>query len=228
MRTTAAWWKFALALLTLPGVAASQSSHKTRSLVINGHSGDAIIYQIDGKSFVDLETLVRIGNGSISFSGDQVVLSLPAADSAVGTAVASRADTPGLSSDFMRDSVQTLAVIKDWTNTLAYAAQHGVPGDGSRVVLFHDRGAEALRLATVSATSDSDHSALQLLTDHFNNVSAWSDKLVRERRSMDTGKYSMSQNALSGDENYQKISKCTKFLGTMLPSGQFQDEYSCH
>lgn len=228
MRTTAAWWKFALALLTLPGVAASQSNHKTRSLVINGHTGDAIIYQIDGKSFVDLETLVRIGNGSISFSGDQVVLSLPAADSGAVTTEAPRANNPGLSTDFMRASVQTLAVIKDWTNTLVYAAQHGVPGDGSRVVVFHDRGAEALRLATVSATSDADQSALQLLTNHFNNVSAWSDKLVGERRSMDTGKYSMSQNALSSDETYQRISKCAKFLGTMLPSGHFQDEYSCH
>jgi hypothetical protein len=228
MRRTALWSKLALAVIVLSSFAVSQTSHKTRSLVINGHAGDAVIYQIDGKSFVDLEALIRIGNGSISFNGEQLVLSLPAGNVAAATTEAAHADSPGLSPDFMREAVQTLAVIKDWTDTLVYAAQNGVPGDGARLVVFHERSAGALRLAKVSATSESDQSALQLLTNHFNNVSAWSDKLVAERRSMDTGKYSMSQTALSGDEHFQKISKCNKFLGTMLPSGHYQDDYSCH
>lgn len=226
---SSAWWRFAFAFLILLGVAVSQSSHKTRTLVINGHRGDAIIYQIDGKSFVDLETLVRVANGSMSFQNEQIVLTLPTASEGTPSAPDNlHAASPGLSPDFMREAVQTLATMKDWTNTLAYAASKGVPGDGSRLVVFHDRAGEALRLSKVAASSSADQSALLLLTNEFNSVSTWNDKLIHERKSMDTGKYSMSENALSTDQNYQKIIACGKFLGIMIPSGQFQDDYSCH
>jgi hypothetical protein len=221
------WWTLACAMLILTGIAVSQSGHKSQPLSINGHSGQAIIYQIDGKSYVDLETLVRIANGSMSFKGDQIILSFPGADVASSGHDAGTSNSPGLSTDFMRNAVQTLGVLKDWTNTLTYAAQRGVPGDGSRLVVFHDRAGEALRLTRVAASSDADQNALQLLTNHFNTVSAWSDKLVGERKSMDTGKYSISPDALKNDETYKKISACTQFLGAMLPSGTFHDDYSC-
>jgi hypothetical protein len=235
MRSSSTFWKFALTPLIILGVGLSQSSHKSRSVVVNGHTGEAVIYQIDGKSFMDLESLVRIGNGSMSFRGEQIVLTFQTVDNAhdsgrVSTAVATEtphSNNPGLTPDFMRAAVQTISALKDWTDKLAFAAQRGVPGDGSRVVLFHDRAAEALRLTKVAAASDSDQNALTLLTNHFNTVSGWSDKLVGERRSMDTGKYSMSEDAFRGDATYQKISNCNKFLSSMLPSGQFHDDGSC-
>jgi hypothetical protein len=74
------WWTFPCALLILLGVAASQSSHSTRTLSINGHTGNVTIYRINGRSYVDLESLVRTGNGSMSFKGDQIVLSFPGRD----------------------------------------------------------------------------------------------------------------------------------------------------
>jgi len=223
MRRNTFVWKLTITSLLLLGVAISQSSKGTRTISVNGHIGDAMVYNIDGKMFVSLESLVRVGNGSMSFQGDQITLSFPNADSQAQTQ-----NNSGLSPDFMRSSIQTLAVLKDWTNVLAYGLQHGVPGDGSRMVVFHDKAAEALRLANVSASTDQDHSAYQLLSSEFNNVSHWSDQMVKARRNMDTGQYSMTQNALSQDSAYQKISTCMQFLNTMLPSGQFQDNYSCH
>jgi hypothetical protein len=223
----AMWWTLVYALLILPGNAVSQSGHKTQTLLINGHSGEAIIYQIDGKSYVDLESLVRIANGSMSFKGDQIILSLPNAEQSSSSSSSGSSNGSGLSVDFMRTSVQALAILKDWTSTLAYAIQRGVPGDGSRLVVFHNRAAEALRLTQVAASSDADQNALQLLRNHFNTVSGWSDKLVSERKSMDTGKYSISPDALKNDETYKKISACAQFLSTMLPSGTFHDDYSC-
>jgi len=223
------WWRFALAFLILLGVAASQSNHRSRLLVINGHSGDAIIYEIDGKSFVDLESLVRIANGSISFHNLEIHLTLPPTSETTSPLPdTSHSTHAGLSSEFMREAVQALTAMKDWTNTLAYAATRGVPGDGSRLVVFHDRAAEAIRLTKVAASSNDDQSALLLLTSEFNTVGGWNDKLIRERKSMDTGKYSMSENALSADHTYQKITDCGKFLNTMIPSGRFQDDYVCH
>ena len=226
MRKNSLWWTFPCALLILLGVGASQSSHSTRSLSINGHTGEAIIYQIDGKSYIDLESLVRIANGSMSFRGDQITLHFPGDDVSSAAPISNHGNT-ALSPQFMTSAVQTIAVLKDWTNTLAYAVQKGVPGDGSRLVVFHDRASQALHLTKVAASTDSDQNALHLLTNQFNTVNAWNDKLVAERKRMDTAKYSVSEDALKNDETYQKITACTKFLSTMIPGGTFHDEYSC-
>ena len=219
--------RLVITLMALSGISLTQTSQKTRSLVINGHTGDATIYEIDGKSFVELESLIRIANGSMSFRGTQIVLTFPAADSAVAPLDSSR-PASGLSGDFMRTSVQCLSILREWTGILAYAAQHGTPGDGSRIALIQGRANEALRLTKVAASSNDDQSALQLVTNQFNNVKSWSDKLISERKNMNTGKYSMTENAMSQDETYQKINTCAKFLDTMLPGGHFQDDSSCH
>jgi len=217
-----------LGLATIPfiltGIVVAQSEYQQKTLVVNGHSGDAMVYTIDGKSYVDLESLARISNGSLSFNGGRIILTVP------GEAQARPADqaTSGLSDGFVRAALQDVATIKEWSNTLAYAVQRGVPGDGSRLVTFHDRAADQLRLAKVAAANDSDQSALRLLTNHFNLMNSWNDKLVGERRRMDTGKYSIDPNALANDETYQKITGCSKFLNTMLASGHFQDDRSCN
>jgi hypothetical protein len=218
---------FAALLLTLSGVAAAQDAYHERTLVVNGHTGTAMVYQIGGKAYVDLETLARIGNGSIGFSGDKIIVTLSANDSG-GAHPSDHVAAPGMSTDFMNAALQDLSILKEWSSALAYAIQRGVPGDGSRLVAFHDRAAHQLGLAKVAASNESDESALRLLTNHFNAVSSWSDKLVAERKSMSTGKYSMTPNALANDETYQKITGCAKFLGTMLPSGQFQDNRVCN
>lgn len=216
--------------LFLAGAAATQTIHRSRSVIVNGHDGKATIYEIDGKSFVDLETLVRISNGSLAYEKDRIVVIIPPAPGGPATSVEGipHASAAGLSPEFMRSAVQELSIIKDWTTVMAYAVQRGVPGDGARLQLFRDRATEGVHLAKVAAHTNSDHSALTLLMNQFDAVSAWTDRLVRERRSMDTGKYSLSENAIAADEQYQKIASCTTFLGTMLTSGSFQDDYACH
>jgi hypothetical protein len=215
------------AILMLTGVAAAQDAYKERTLVVNGHTGTAMVYQIGGKAYVDLETLARIGNGSIGFSGDKIIITLSANDS-VGAHPSDHAAAPGMSTNFMNAALQDLSILKEWSSALAYGIQRGIPGDGSRLVVFHDRAAHQLSLAKVAASNESDEDALRLLTNHFNVVSGWSDKLVAERKAMNTGKYSITPNALANDETYQKITGCSKFLSTMLPSGQFQDNRVCN
>jgi len=210
--------------MALLPAAVAQSELQTRTLVVNGQSGTAVIYRIHNQSFVDLESLARIGNGSVSFQGDQIILTFPAPATPVSTS------TPvdqGMTRAFMSAAVQDLALIKDWHTTMAHAVQRGVPGDGSRLVVFHDRAAEGLRLATVDASSHSDQEALQLLTNHFNQVDHWKRKLVDARKSMSTANYSLTPDALEKDPEYQKIVSCGQFLGTMLAGGQYQDSASC-
>jgi len=213
----------AVVSLMLTGVIAAQDAFHEKTLVVNGHTGTAMVYTISGKAYVDLETLARIGNGSIGFSGDKIIVTLNA-----DAHSSHQKPATGMSNDFMRAALQDLSVLKEWSTTLAHAIQRGVPGDGSRLVVFHDRAADGLRLAKVAASNQSDEDALRLLTNQFNTVSRWNDKLVAERKSMSTGKYSMNPNALANDETYQKITGCAKFLGTMLPSGQFHDDRACN
>jgi hypothetical protein len=222
-------WSSSLIVTMMLATLAAAQSQQRQTVVINGHSGEIIVYQISGKSFVDLETLVRIANGSVSFQQNQIVLTFPSAQP-VNSSTPSAPSPPvasGMTDDFMKAALQTLSVTTDWTNTLAYAAQHGVPGDGSRLVVFHGRASEALRLSQVAASSNSDQEALQLLTNHVNAVQSWNDTLVSQRKSMDTGQYSMTPNSMQNDPAYQKITACSKFLSSMLPSGQFQDNGSC-
>jgi len=219
-------WIVATAIATLLTFAFPQSELQTRTLIINGQSGQATIYRINNQSFIDLESLARIGNGSVSFRGDQIILSLPG--SAPTDVHASAPANEGMTRAFMGSAVQDLALIKDWHTKMAYVIERGVPGDGSRVVLLHDRAAEGLRLAQVDASSHSDQQALQLLTNHFNQVDRWKRKLIDERRSMSTANYSMTENALQKDSEYQKIVSCGQFLSTMLSGGQYHDNASCH
>jgi hypothetical protein len=229
MRRNSTWGSSLIVTLILATLAAAQSQQR-QTVVINGHSGEIIVYQISGKAFVDLESLVRIANGSVSFQQNQIVLTFPSGQpvSSVAAPTPPQPVATGMTDDFMKAALQTLSVTTDWTNTLAYAAQHGVPGDGSRLVVFHGRATEALRLSQVAASSNQDQEAFQLLTNHVNAVQSWNDTLVSQRKSMDTGQYSMTPNSMQNDPAYQKITACSKFLSSMLPSGQFQDNGSCH
>jgi hypothetical protein len=230
MRRTLIYYTGLILSLIISSLAAAQTGEQRRVMIINGHNGEIIVYQIDGRSFVDLESLVRVANGSISFQGNQIVLTIPAAQQAnsAESTVNAPPTNAGMSDTFMKAALQTLAVTRDWTNTLAYAAQHGVPGDGSRLFTFRDRASEALHLTQVAASTQSDQNALQLLTNQVNAVQTWNNTLVAQRKSMNTGQYSMTPNAMQNDPTYQKITACSTFLSTMLPSGQFQDDGSCH
>ena len=141
--------------LIAAGIAApqSQSKYEQRTLEINGHTGQAMVYEIDGKSYVDLESLARIANGSLSFRGGSIILHLPAAGAASSQAH-EHPSSPGMTNDFMKASLQVLATLKEWTHTLADEIQRGVPGSGSHLADFHKRAADQLRVATVDVKND--------------------------------------------------------------------------
>src|SRR5580700_10571871 len=64
-------------LLIVPGLARAQAVEQSRTLTVNGQSGPIKIMEIDGRSYVDLESLARIANGTVGFSGSQITLTLP-------------------------------------------------------------------------------------------------------------------------------------------------------
>jgi hypothetical protein len=208
------------------GIAAAQAqdNHGQRTLEVNGHTGQAIVYQISGKSYVDLESLARIANGSLSFRGGDIILHLPAADAASHE----QPSTPGMTNDFMKASLQVLTSLNDWTHTLSHELQRGLASHPSEHAALRNKAADQLRVATIDAANESDEHALRLLTLHFNQVDNWNNKLAAERKKLDMGKYYSNPNVLAGDESYQMITSCENFLATMLPSGHFQESHVCN
>lgn len=118
--------------------------------------------------------------------------------------------------------------MREWASTLAYAIQNGYPITEVWAAQSREQAAHDLSLAAAAASNESDRNALQLLTNEFEAVREWSNKLVQERKAMDTAKYAISDNALREDPTSQKIITCGHFLATMLGSGSFKDDPSCH
>jgi hypothetical protein len=66
-----------VALLVLPGLAWSQDAQQNLTLIVTGQPGQAPIVQMNGKSYVDIDALARLTNSSLSFKGNQVILTPP-------------------------------------------------------------------------------------------------------------------------------------------------------
>src|SRR6202171_2753716 len=79
-------------VLALAGVLFAQSA-SNKILVVNGKSAGPAVRQIDGRSYVDIETLAQVTNGVVTIERHRIVLTLPASDS-VAAASAAPASAP--------------------------------------------------------------------------------------------------------------------------------------
>lgn len=217
-------------LLLASGIALPQAHPETRSIVINGHAGQAQVVEINGRAYVDLAMLAQISSGSVQFKEKGIILTLPVThpDSTPTVAPPTPADDSGLSRDFMRAGIEGFATMREWASTMAYAIQNNYHVTDNWAANYREDAANKLKLASAAAVTEGDRNALQLLMHEFDAVRQWSDKLVQERKSMDTAKYTVSPSALRDDPLSQKITSCGRFLASMLGSGTFQDNPSCH
>ena len=223
----------AVALL-LPVVVSAQNQQKSRILVIEGGSGHASVRELDGRAYVDIEGLTQITRGSLRYSADTIILTLPTSSGSSSTGMTSTeqpshpVDDSDLSSAFMRAGIEEIATLREWGSTLAYAIQNNYGVTEGWAAKYRDQAAHNLELASAAATTNGDRNATQLLTKEFEAVRDWSNRLVQEKKTMDTAKYALSPNALREDPQSQKIINCGRFLAQMLGSGKFTDDASCH
>ncbi len=201
-------WIAVTILILFSGLAPAQNKIEKRTLVLNGHTGEITIFMVDGTPFVNARTLVEIGNGNVAFNATTIVLnfrnteacsphgrplSMPAPNVSELEPPPQQPVSSALSVDFMSAAIQELSILKEWRSYMAYGITKGVPGDGSRMVLNQNQATEALHLARVAASTDADRSAYELLRTAFDNVNQWYKSLVEGRKSMNTAKYSMSE-----------------------------------
>jgi hypothetical protein len=55
--------------LALPTLALSQIARQTHTLIVNGHSGETAVFEMEGRSYVEIQELARQVNGSYALTG---------------------------------------------------------------------------------------------------------------------------------------------------------------
>ena len=69
-------------VLALAGILFAQSTPtKNKILVVNGKNAGPVVRQIDGRSYVDIETLAQVTNGAVTIERHRIVVTIPASDS---------------------------------------------------------------------------------------------------------------------------------------------------
>jgi hypothetical protein len=157
-------------LFIVPGLALTQTVQQSRTLIVNGQSGQVKVMAIDGRSYVDLESLAHIANGTLGFSGKQITLTLPS--SAAGTAFVAAPPSPpansGFSKEFLRAGIEEMALIREWRSALVNSIENNYPIQEDWVESYRGRASTSLGLASVAASTDSDRRCLgkaNLVTD---------------------------------------------------------------
>jgi hypothetical protein len=219
-------WLILLVLLSVPRLALSQAVEQSRTLIVNGQSGQVKVMKVDGRSYVDLESLARIANGTLGFRGNQITLTLPS--SAAGRASAAAPSSPpansGFSKEFLRASIEEMAVVREWRSALVNCIENNYPVQEGWVERYRGQASASLGIASVAASTDSDRSAAQLLRNEFDNMKALSAKLLAARQAAEF----VSPENLKDDPLNQNVLTCARSLASMAVGGQFVDDASCH
>jgi hypothetical protein len=207
-------------LMVVPGMVLSQGVEESRNLVIAGQAGQVPVVRMQGKSYVELEALARLTHGSLSFNGNQVTLTLPGTNTATTIA----GDKSEFSKEFLRAGIEEMTMIREWRIVLTNAVQNGIPIGDDWMAIYRGPALRNLRLASVAASTDSDRSAYQLLSNEYDNMKKLSDRFVAAHTAQDY----LPPDSLKSDPLNEQILGCARSLAAMAASGQFVDDGSCH
>lgn len=196
-----------------PGVVRAQQ----RILVIDGHAGQAPVLEVNGGSCVGIEPLASLMNGSLSFSGNQITLSLHGA-------TGSQPGSQGFTQSFLSAGIEAMSEIREWRSALQTAVQYGFPTNSDWINHYSGPATAAVRQASVAASTDADRNAAQLIGNELGFMQQLSDKMISARKNLSY----IAPDALQTDPLDAKIVSCAHSLGAMEASGQFHDDGSCH
>jgi hypothetical protein len=225
----------ALLFLVL-AVALSLSAAQRHTLILNGQSTEVLVIHVNGHPYVDLEALANALNGSVSSSGAKVALILSTSSAnrvpapTMAAAAPEQAPTepapsnPGFSREFLNAGIEEMSTLREWHTALETAVQNGIPLSAGLLAPYRANATTNLRIASVAASTPSDRSAYQLLSNEFQNMAKLSDKYLSLRASLSY----VAPDALQNDDLNKRIIACGHALGTMAAAGQFSDDSSCH
>jgi len=203
-----------------------RAAPQSRTLVLTGHPGELPVVEIGGRSYVDVEALTRLANGSLSTKGNQIVLTLPSpgASTPATNLETGQSGASGFSKDFLKAGIEEMEVIREWRSTLKNAIEQGFPVTENWVDNYRARAEQSLRLVSLAVSTDYDRNAVELLKNEFRNMKKLSDRFVGASK----GRVYVSPRSFDDDPLDQKILKCARSLAAMVANNQFVDDGSCH
>jgi len=226
--TTRSVWVVAAVAMFVVVAGVAQAAQQGTVLVLNGYTGTVPVMQLNGKNYVNVEALARVTNGSMSFNGNQIVLTLPAAGPGGGAAASQPAAPPpsqntGFSKEFLTAAIEEMSTLREWHSALASAIANGFPVTGELVAPYQAQAATNLRLMQVAVSTQSDQGAAQLISNAYQKMKQLSDKYVAKRANLEF----VGPNALKNDPLDQSLIACGMSLRSMAGSGQFVDDGTC-
>lgn len=201
-------------------------SKPDRELIVNGKSEGKVV-QINDHTYIDVETVAQLMNGSVSFESNRVVLSIPESQRSESEASQPPAPSGALTRNFASMAIGELAEMREWRGAVGTILAYGVPVVGTWPQDYHDRVQANLDQVSVAATTPGDEEAMQLIQNEFTMLSRWANDVVSARQSLNATN-SVRPDAMQNDPALAKISNCNRFLNSVLVSGTFADDPSCH
>jgi hypothetical protein len=209
------------ALLMLPARAKAQTPHDS-TLTVAGHAGEAQLLQLNGKSYVEVETLARLTGGTLSFKGNRTILTLPLPDS--GAPAPAPQAKAGFSRAFIQAGIEEMSSIREWRIAIVSAVQNNIPVSEEWASAQHRQAEKDLALASAAVSADDDRSAYPLLSTELNNMQKLSDLYLAMRKRSTA----MSPDAFNNSPLEEQILSCARGFVAMTESHEFQDQSSCH
>ncbi|HXE08750.1 MAG TPA: hypothetical protein VN612_12695 [Acidobacteriaceae bacterium] len=221
-------WKLVAVLAAASGATvAAQQTRAAGTLVIAGQPEQAQLVRINGKSYVDVESLARMTHGTLRFEGTRTILTLPAPAAGSPNTAGAAPDTakpPRLTEAFLGAEIEALTQVREWHVSLVNAVNNNYPVTSAWVSPMQRQAEAKLQLAVAAATSEPDHQAAQLLRAEFTNMQQISDQLLAMH---DKASY-ISPDIFSNNMLDAKVLGCEQALAAMAATKQYQDETQCH
>jgi hypothetical protein len=208
-----------IAAVVLPALGLSLAAQQSTSLVVNGQQGSAKVVEVGGHNYVDVDGLARITNGTISFKGNQIVLSVPG----LAAATAAPEEAKGFSKDFMTAAIEAMARVREWHAALRTAIEKGVPIADDWLGTYQTQAQQSLRLSAVAINTDADRKAYPFMVSEFNNMRNLNESYVAKAKALDY----IDPSSLQSDPLNQKVVACGHTLMAMASTKQFIDDGSC-
>jgi hypothetical protein len=197
-------------------------------LVVNGRTAGSPLRQIDGKSYVDIETLAQLTNAVFTVEPHRIVMTIPGPEAAASANSAAPAQpVQRFSRDFSSAAIAELGVMREWRVAVTAVIKYGLAVSDAWVQDYHEQTLVGLRQAEVSATTNADRDALQLLHSQADMLTSWANGVNAARQALN-GASTVNPNALQDDQALAKIRSCGQFLNSMIVSGVFNDDPTCH
>ncbi len=213
-------------VLSAQGTPNAAPSAPNKTLVVNGRTVATGIREINGRTYIDVETLAQATNGVVKMEPNRVVLTIPTASSTASPG-APAPNSQELSRSFAVGAIGEVSEMREWRGAIGAMVTYGLAISEAWAQDYHNRVQTGLTQLASAASTDGDRNALQLLTNEFNNLAEWSNEIFTARQNLNGAK-TVDPNALGNDPQLAKITNCSRSLEGMLISGTFSDDGGCH